>query len=65
MEMCNLLQYLEFTLRVKGSHHIFSKDNVAEIINIQASGSKCKNYQVKQIRNLLIQYKLLGEIQNG
>lgn len=61
-EMCSLLAHLSFEPRVKGSHHIFSKPGVAEIINIQPNGSKCKAYQVKQIRALLIQYKLAEEV---
>lgn len=64
-EMCNLLEYLGFSLRVKGSHRIFSKNGVEEIINIQPNGTKCKNYQVKQIRALLIKYKLATEVDRG
>jgi predicted RNA binding protein YcfA (HicA-like mRNA interferase family) len=64
-EMSTLLQHLGFTLRIKGSHHIFSKADVAEILNLQPQGQKCKNYQVKQIRALLIKYKLAGEVTNG
>jgi predicted RNA binding protein YcfA (HicA-like mRNA interferase family) len=47
-----------FDERVKGSHHIFTKDGVEEIINIQPIGSKAKAYQVKQVRNLILKYKL-------
>lgn len=35
----------------------FSKNGVAEILNLQP---KSKAYQVKQVRNLLIAYKLTG-----
>lgn len=46
-------------MRIKGSHHILFKEDVAEIINIQPNNeSKAKAYQVKQIRNLIIKYKL-------
>lgn len=64
-EMCSLLGYLGFACRIHGSHHIFSKTGIEEIINLQPSGSKCKNYQVKQIRALLIKYKLADEVNNG
>lgn len=57
-ELRTLLLFLGFDERIKGSHHIFTKDNVIEIINIQPLGSKAKNYQVKQVRNLVLKYKM-------
>lgn len=54
----NLLIKFGFNERIKGSHHIFTKDRVEEIINIQSIGSKAKAYQVKQVRNLILKYKL-------
>jgi hypothetical protein len=57
-EICNLLKRLEFESRVKGSHFIFYKKGIDEIINIQNLNGKAKPYQVKQIRNLIIKYKL-------
>ncbi|MFH1504809.1 MAG: type II toxin-antitoxin system HicA family toxin [Candidatus Omnitrophota bacterium] len=62
-QMCQLLKKFDFTERIRGSHHIFSKDGVEEIINLQPQGSKAKAYQVKQVRNLILKYKLGG--QNG
>ena len=50
-----------FEKRIKGSHHAFSKDGVEEIINIQPSGSKAKPYQIKQVRAVVVKYKLSGE----
>ncbi|MBS4029301.1 MAG: type II toxin-antitoxin system HicA family toxin [Ignavibacteriales bacterium] len=47
-----------FEERIKGSHHIYFKEYVEEIINIQPKGSQAKPYQVKQIRNLILKYKL-------
>lgn len=58
LELCKLLKRLQFGERVRGDHHIFTKDGVEEIINIQPKGSKTKPYQVKQIRNLIVQYRL-------
>jgi len=55
-----LLQRLEFKERIKGDHHIFTRENVAEIINIQPDGKLAKPYQVKQVRNMIIRYKLGG-----
>ncbi|MGI4870316.1 MAG: type II toxin-antitoxin system HicA family toxin [Janthinobacterium lividum] len=61
--LCNLLLSLGFQLRIKGSHHIFTHPNVAEIINLQpASGSVVKPYQAKQVRELLIQYQLQNAV---
>ncbi len=62
-QMCQLLKRFGFKERVRGSHHIFSKNGVEEIINLQSKGSKAKPYQVKQVRNLILKYKLGG--QNG
>lgn len=59
--MLQLLKLLGFNERIKGSHHIFSRTGVAEILNLQALGSKCKPYQVKQVRNVIINYRLAGE----
>ena len=56
--LCQLLARLGFAERVKGSHHIFTREDVAEIINIQPKGGKAKPYQVKQVRGILIKYRL-------
>lgn len=56
-----LLERLGFEKRIKGSHHVFSKDGVAEIINLQPSGSKAKSYRVKQGRNIIVNHKMSGE----
>jgi predicted RNA binding protein YcfA (HicA-like mRNA interferase family) len=53
-----LLNRLSFGERVKGSHHIFTKDKVEEILNLQPKGTKSKSYQVKQIREVILKYKL-------
>lgn len=45
-------------MRVKGSHHIFRKSGVEEKINLQKDGNKAKSYQVRQVRNIIIKYKL-------
>jgi len=57
-EICELLKSLGFGERVRGSHHIFSKEGVEEIVNLQPKGAKAKSYQVKQIRNIILRYKL-------
>jgi predicted RNA binding protein YcfA (HicA-like mRNA interferase family) len=57
-DLRKLLQSFGFAERIKGSHHIFTKTEVEEIINIQPLKSKAKAYQVKQIRNLIFKYRL-------
>jgi predicted RNA binding protein YcfA (HicA-like mRNA interferase family) len=56
--MRNLLSGLGFEERVRGSHHIFVRAGVEEILNLQPEGSKCKPYQVKQVRSAILKYKL-------
>lgn len=60
-DLRQFLNGLGFEERIRGSHHIFTKVGVIEIINLQAKGSKAKPYQVKQVRNLILKYKLAGE----
>lgn len=59
-EICQLLRNLGFDERIRGSHHIFTKNGVGEILNLQPNGSHAKAYQVKQIRNVMVKYKLAG-----
>jgi len=56
--ICQLLLNLGFDERIKGSHHIFTKDGIIEILNLQSKSGKAKPYQVKQVRNLILKYKL-------
>lgn len=46
-DLCWLLQKYGFDERIKGSHHIFTKSGIDEILNLQPKGSKAKPYQVK------------------
>lgn len=45
-DRCVILVALGFEERIKGDHHIFTKDGVVEIINIQPKRDKAKPYQV-------------------
>lgn len=60
-DLYNILIYLGFEVRVKGSHHIFRKAGIEEKINIQKEGVNAKPYQVKQVRKLLIKYQFGGK----
>ncbi len=56
--MLQLLKRLGFHERVRGSHHIFWKEGVQEILNLQPKGNKAKPYQVKQVRHVILKYRL-------
>ena len=60
-ELRSLLRHLVFGERIRGSHHIFTKQGVEEILNLQPIGAKAKAYQVKQVRSVILRYKLAGE----
>jgi hypothetical protein len=60
-ELRHLLQWLGFEERIRGSHHIFRKHGVRELINLQQEGSKAKVYQVRQVRQVILRYGLEGE----
>jgi hypothetical protein len=57
-DLCNLLRQMGFDERIRGDHHIFTKDGVEEILNLQPKGAQAKPYQVKQVRNLIHKYHM-------
>ena len=58
-DLCHLLERGGFNRRQgAGSHVIFHKAEIEEIINLQPVGNKAKAYQVKQVRNLILKYQL-------
>lgn len=57
-ELQKILEVLGFRCRIRGDHFIYWKEGIAEIVNIQPDGNKAKPYQVKQIRNLILKYRL-------
>jgi predicted RNA binding protein YcfA (HicA-like mRNA interferase family) len=59
--LCQLLVNLGFEKRIQGSHHIFSKEGIEDILNLQPKQGKAKPYQVKQVRNIILRYQLGGE----
>jgi predicted RNA binding protein YcfA (HicA-like mRNA interferase family) len=44
--------------RIKGSHHIFTHEGAPDILNLQPKKSFAKPYQVKQVRKVIVQYRL-------
>ena len=53
-----LLAFLGFEERVRGSHHIFSRSGVPELLNLQPKRGKAKVYQVRQIRTVVLRHGL-------
>ena len=61
-ELRNLVLSLGFEERIKGDHHIFARTGVPEIVNLQPlKDGMAKAYQVKQMRSIILRYKLHKE----
>jgi hypothetical protein len=53
-----LLLSLGFNERTSGSHHIFWREGLARRINLQPTREgTCKPYQVRQMRETLLEYR--------
>ena len=59
--LCQLLRRLGFNERIRGSHHIFIKEGIEEILNLQPKGRHAKPYQVKQVRQVILKYRLRAQ----
>ncbi len=58
-EMVTLIHAYGFKeARVSGSHHIFTRKDIDEIINIQNVRGKTKPYQAKQFTKVIEKYNL-------
>ena len=57
-DLRQFLLHLGFDERVRGSHHIFRREDVRELINLQRDGSHAKPYQVRQVRRIVLRYRL-------
>ena len=54
-----LLKSMGFREHIRGDHHIFTRDGVEEIINLQPlRDGKAKAYQVRQVRQIITKYGL-------
>ena len=61
-ELQQLAEKAGFRLRrIRGSHHVYSRKGVVEIINLQPKGRMAKPYQVRQVVGLIDKYGLLKE----
>jgi hypothetical protein len=57
-DLRRIIKALGFTERVRGDHFIYTSPEIPEILNIQPIGALAKAYQVKQVRSVIIKYKL-------
>lgn len=58
-EACALARAFGFHLsRVSGSHHIFAREGIRELVNLQEVGGKAKAYQVRQLLALAERYNM-------
>ncbi len=54
-----LLSKMGFSLvRVSGSHHIYVHPRVMRPVNIQRAGKDAKPYQIRQIRDIIVEFGL-------
>lgn len=58
-DLQKLLDTIGFECRIRGDHFIYSFHDLPENINIQPAGNMAKPYQVRQIRNFLMKYKII------
>ena len=61
-DLRQLLTSMGFEEKIRGSHHMFRRAGIIEKINLQRDGNKAKVYQVRQVRAVVLKYKLGGEI---
>lgn len=54
-DLRSLLLHLGFEERIRGSHHLFVKEGVVRLLNLQRAGAQAKRYQVKQVREALVE----------
>ncbi len=60
--MCNIAEAFGFRFRGgKGSHRIYAREGITELLNFQNANGKAKPYQVKQFIKIVGKYNLLEE----
>ncbi len=59
-ELQSLVTAVGFVLvRHNGSHHVYKRSGVVEIINLQPKGNSAKRYQVEQVLEIVDRYGLV------
>jgi predicted RNA binding protein YcfA (HicA-like mRNA interferase family) len=60
--LCNIAEAFGFSFRGgRGSHRIYVRDDVYELLNFQNVGGKAKPYQVRQLIKVIEKHGLLEE----
>jgi len=62
--LCHLLGVLGFAERIRGAHHIFTRSDIPEILNLQPRQAKSKPYQVKQVRQIILAHRLAANLKD-
>lgn len=57
-DLCLLLKRLGFEENISGSHHNFRKEGIRKILTLQPQGNKAVRYQVRMVREIILEYKL-------
>lgn len=60
-ELRRLLKRLGFEERTRGSHHVFVRSGIHDMINLQREGRLAKPYQVRQVRAVITAHGLAVE----
>ncbi len=60
-ELRRLLKRLGFEERTRGSHHVFVRSGIHDMINLQREGRLAKPYQVRQVRTVITAHGLAVE----
>jgi hypothetical protein len=60
--MCKVVEAFGFELkRTRGSHHVFVRVGVPELLNLQEVRGQAKPYQIRQFLSLVERYALTME----
>jgi predicted RNA binding protein YcfA (HicA-like mRNA interferase family) len=58
-DFTNLVEAFGFSLvRVRGSHHIYGRGDIRELVNVQDVSGQAKPYQIRQFVALIERYNL-------
>ena len=60
-DLCRVLDSLGFQMRVRGSHHLFRREGIEDLVNLQRDGNDAKPYQVRQVRAVIVKHRLADE----
>lgn len=64
-KLCNIVEEFGFKFRGgRGSHRVYVKKGIKEILNFQNVHGKAKPYQVRQLIKVIEKYNLLEENDN-